>query len=227
MRPARTAVLILFAVAVASQPARATDLVDGVVAVVGEQPIMMTSVQFETEVRTVLAGGARGVNQGPLRADCEVLEALIDRAAVLQAAEGEIVGVGEQVSRQVEIFLDSFERVEDLTRWLGRWHVNEADLRIHFAAQLRAETFAAARARTTTLVTERDVREAYDAADPRWQGVPFEDVAATLREELLAAAMGRQRRVWIDSVRQRQGVRYTDLGRERLHCGGDTAGELR
>lgn len=160
---------------------RATDLVDGVVAVVGEQPIMLSSVLFEAEVRTVLSGGAREVNLGPPRPDCAVLEELVDRAAVLQEAEGEIIGVDEQVARQLEEFLDSFERVEDLTRWLGRWRVGSAELRAHFASQLRAETFAAA--------------------------VPHRS------------------RDWIDAVRERQGVRYTDLGRDRLNCGDVTAAE--
>jgi len=223
---APAAVLALTVLAAAPSPARAPALVDGVVAVVGEQPIMMSSVVFEAEVRTVLSGGDRQVNLGPPRPDCGVLEALIDRAAVLQEAEGEIVGVDEQVNRKLEVFLDSFERVEDLTRWLGRWNIGSAELRTHLVTQIRAENFAAARARTTTLVTERDVREAYDAADPRWEGVPFDEAAEVLREQLLAEAVQQQSRAWIDAVRARQGVRYTDLGRDRLQCGGEPAGAV-
>lgn len=172
---------VLLGLLAAPGAGRATDLVDGVVAVVGEQPIMLSSVLFETEVRTVLSGGARGVNLGPPRVDCGVLEDLVDRAAVLQEAEGEIIGVDEQVARQLETFLDSFERVEDLTRWLARWRIGSAELRTHFASQLRAETFA--------------------------------------------AAVPQRSRDWIDAVRERLGVRYTDLGRDRLECGAPTAPE--
>jgi len=156
------------------QPGRATDLVDGVVAVVGEQPIMLSSVIFEAEVRAVLGGGAREVNLGPPQADCADLEVLVDRVAVLQEAKGEIIGVDEQVNRKLEAFLDSFERIEDLTRWLGRWRIGSAELHTHFGTQLRAESFV--------------------------------------------AAVPQQSRAWIDAVRERQGVRYTDLGRERLQC---------
>ncbi len=181
--PTRGALLVsaLLISLAAPRAGHATDLVDGVVAVVGEQPIMLSSVLFETEVRAVLSGGAREVNLGPPRPDCAVLEGLIDRAAVLQEAEGEIIGVDEQVARQLEDFLDRFERVEDLTRWLARWSIGSAELGAHFGSQLRAETYA--------------------------------------------GAVPQRSRDWIDSVRERQGVRYTDLGRDRLKCGDLAAPE--
>ena len=76
------------------------DVVDGVVAVVGDQPVMLSSVVFEHEVRTVMDGGGRLVNLGPPQLDCGVFADVIERTLVLQQAEGEILGVDEEANWQ-------------------------------------------------------------------------------------------------------------------------------
>ena len=198
--------------------ALASDLVDGVVAVVGDQPVMLSSVVFEHEVQTVLASGGREVNLGPPQLDCAVFEAVIERALVLQQAEGQILGVEEEANWQMEQFLDRFERVEDLTRWLGRWHIGTSELRAYFVTRVRADSLATAHAEATTRLSEREVLDAYHADTSRWDGVTFEAAAETIRAELWGARLEEQRRRWIVGLRDRLGVRSTDLGAGIIDC---------
>jgi len=200
-------------------PARATDLVDGVVAVVGDQPIMLSAVVFEHEVLTVLDGGGREVNLGPPQLDCAVFETVVDRTLVLQQADGAILGVDEEANWQMERFLDRFERVEDLTRWLGRWHIGTAELRAYFVSRVRADSLALARAETTTRLSEREVLDAYRSDPGRWAGAAFESVADDIRAELWRERLEEQRRRWIAGLRERHGVRSTELGTRLVDCG--------
>lgn len=205
--------LILLVAAALVGPARASDVVDGVVAVVGDQPLMLSTVLFEQEVRSVQAEGGRSVNLGPPRPDPAVLEAMIDHTLVLQEAEGEIIGVTEEANWQLQLLLDRFERREDLTRWLDRWSIGTAELRAYFVAEVRVDVYATARAETTTRLSDREVREAYTADPDRWGGAPFEQVEQDIRAELWSTRLATQRQQWLETVRQRRGARYTDLGK--------------
>jgi len=198
-----------------------------VVAVVGDQPIMLSAVVFEHEVHTVLAGGGREVNLGPPQLTCAVFEDVIERTLVLQQAEGEMLGVDEAANWQMERFLDRFERVEDLTRWLGRWHIGTAELRAYFVSRVRAESFATGRAEATTRLSEREVLDAYHSDPGRWGHVAFDDVAEDIRAELWSARLGEQRQRWIAGLRERFGVRSTDLGTRLIDCGPATDGAAR
>ncbi len=201
-------------------PAYAQDVADGVVAVVGEQPLMLSTVLFEVEVRTVLEHGGRQVNLGPPAADCAVLTALVERTLLLQEAEGELLAVDEEVNRRLEGFIDAFERVEDLTRWLGRWSIGTAELRTHFSAELRADTFAQHRAESTTRISEREVVEAWQAAPDRWEGMAPEEAYVILEAQLWRDRIEAQRRSLVTALRGQRGVRLTDLGRGLFDCTG-------
>jgi hypothetical protein len=225
-RCAALASAALIAVVAGPQPARAQDVADGVVAVIGDRPLMLSAVLFEVEVRTVLDSGGRLVNLGPPAPDCDVLEALVVRTLLLQEAEGEQLAVDEEVNRRLEVFIDAFERVEDLTRWLGRWSIGTAELRTHFTAELRADTFAQLRAEAITRVSEREVVEAWQDGGERWDGVPLEQAAPVLEQELWQARMDGQQRSLVDAIREQRGVRYTDLGRSLFEC-EQTAVEVR
>lgn len=196
----------------------ASDVVDGVVAVVGDQPVMLSSVVFEHEVRTVMDGGGRLVNLGPPQLDCGVFADVIERTLVLQQAEGEILGVDEEANWQMEQFLDRFERVEDLTRWLGRWHIGTSELQAYFVTRVRAASFATARAEATTRLSERELLDAYHDDPARWAGASFDDAAEAIRAELWSARLDEQRQRWIVGLRDRYGVRSTDLGAGLIDC---------
>lgn len=209
-------IALTVAVSLAAGAARALEVTDAVVAVVGDQPLMLSDVQFETEVRMVRSVGGAGVNLGPPKLDAAVLEALIDRAVVLQEAGGEDLGVDEEVQRALEEYLDRFDRIEDLTRWLGRWKIGTAELRTHFAGEIRARTFVELRMAAATRVSDREVIDAYRADQEHYQELSPEEAQSAIREALWRQRHDEQYARWLGGLRKKRGVRYTDIGRERF-----------
>ena len=197
-------------------PAWGQAVVDGVVAVAGEHPLMLSEVQFEAEIQRVFNEGARQVNLGPSVADAAVLDALIDRSLLLQEATAEVINVDDEVSRRLKDFLDRFDRVEDLTRWLGRWKIGTAELTAHFVEEMRAHTYAELRLLSSTRVSERDLNQRFDAEDERWQGIVVEEARDTLRYEIWQERYDTAYRQWLDTIREKRGVRLTALGRSQL-----------
>ncbi len=219
--PARRAIVVALCVALGAAlgqagAARAQAVVDGVVAVAGERPLMLSDVQFEAEIQRVMREGARQVNLGPSVADAAVLELLIDRSLLLQESTAEVINVDEEVSRRLEDFLDRFDRVEDLTRWLGRWKIGTSELTAHFAEEMRARTYAELRLLSSTRVSDRELEQGFDAEDERWQGVAEEEARETLRYEMWHGRYDAAYTQWLTTIREKRGVRITDLGRSQL-----------
>jgi hypothetical protein len=213
----RTGLAVLVVTAsLAAGAARALEVTDAVVAVVGDQPLMLSDVQFETEVGMVRDAGGAGVNLGPPKLDVSVLESLIDRAVVLQEVGGEDLGVDEEVQRSLEEFLDRFDRIEDLTRWLGRWKIGTAELRTHFADEIRARTYIELRMAAATRVSDREVIEAYRTDQEHYQELSPAEAQAAIREALWQQRHDEQYARWLSGLRKKRGVRYTDIGRERF-----------
>lgn len=208
----RTTALLAILLAVPPCSARAQDVVDGVVAVAGERPLMWSDVLFDAEVRSVDRSGGREVNLGPTRPDREVLEAAIERTLVLQEMGAEILASEESINRRLEQFLDRFERVEDLTRWLNRWRISTRELRTYFGEHLRATEYTERRLSSAIRLADGEVLGAYTAAPERWGGRPYSEVEAEIRTELWSQRYREQRRLWLDSLREKRGVRYTELG---------------
>jgi hypothetical protein len=126
---------------------------------------------------------------------------------------GEVLASEEAVNRRLEAFLDRFEEVEDLTRWLQRWRISTRELRAHFGEDLRASTYAERRLSRAIRLADKEVREAYVRDPERWAGQSFAEVEETLRLELWDQRYEEQWRRWMDGIREKRGVRYTELGR--------------
>ncbi len=213
------ALVALGAVALVGAPSAAAvaqDVVDGVVAVVGEQPLTLGDVQFEAEVQATLEHGGRWMHEHQPQASPEILELLVERSLLLQEAGNQPLAVDEEVLERLETFLDRFERLEDLTAWLARWTIGTVELRAHFEADIRAREFAQMRLGPAIRLSEREILESYRAQPERWQGVALEEAAPIIRAELMRARFDEHYRSWIDDIRQRRGVRITALGRMKL-----------
>jgi len=194
-------------------PVRAQDVVEGVVAVAGERPLMWSDVLFEAELRRIEESGGRLVNLEPTRPDAAVVEAVVERELILQEVGAEVLASEEAVNRRLEEFLDRFEEVEDLTRWLQRWRISTRELRAHFSEELRAASFGEAQLSRAIRLADSEVREAYVRDGARWAGQSFADAEPLIRQELWEQRYEEQRRRWMDGIREKRGVRYTELGR--------------
>ncbi len=204
---------ILLAAVAFARPVSAQDVVDGVVAVAGERPLMWSDVLFEAELRRIEESGGRLVNLEPTEPDRAVIEAVIERELILQEVGGEVLASEEAVNRRLEAFLDRFEEVEDLTRWLQRWRISTRELRAHFGEELRASTYAERRLSRAIRLADNEVREAFVRDPERWVGQSFAEVEETIRLELWDQRYHEQWRRWMDGIREKRGVRYTELGR--------------
>ncbi len=192
--------------------ARGQDVVDGVVAVAGERPLMWSDVLFDAEVRSVDRSGGLEVNLRPTHPDRQTLEAAIERVLVLQEMGAEILASEESINRRLEQFLDRFERVEDLTRWLNRWRISTRELRAYFGEDIRVLEYTERRLSSAIRLADGEVHGAFTADPGRWGGRPFAEVEAEIRAELWQQRYEEQRRAWLDSLREKRGVRYTELG---------------
>jgi hypothetical protein len=193
MRSSRagTLVLALVPVAAAAQGPTAVrvEIVERVVAVVDERPLLLS------DLRALMA--VRGLGEA------EALEAAIDeRLMHLEAArlpQAEVTP--EEEDRALALLLETRPRLRD--------EVREPDLRRLLRRQLAILKYVEFRFRPQVRVSDDEVRRAWSqeqAGDPA--GLALEDAQEQIRSRLERRALDERIEAWVKELRARADVRY-------------------
>lgn len=194
MRSRVTLCLALLAVAspgAAAETGSHADIVERILAVVDERPLLLSGVRA---VETV-----RGLDRGP------ALEASIDeRLMHAEAARLPQAAVSDQeVERALEALLETRPGLEarvprsELRRLIRRQAVILRYVEFRFRPQIR--------------ITEEALRAAWNEdyrGEP--EGPPFEEAVPQLRARLERRALDRRIEGWVRDLRERAEVRYVD-----------------
>ena len=185
------ALLALLACGLGTSAARAADLVDRIVAVVDERPLLLSSVRAVEELR--------GLERGP------ALEEAIDERLMFQEAarlpQTEVTGDEEEAA--LRSLLGTRPEVE--TR------VPPADLRRLLRRQLAILKYIDFRFRPQIRITEDALRQAWNEDfQGAPQGPPFEEAAPELRARLEREELDRRIESWVRDLRERAEVRYVE-----------------
>jgi hypothetical protein len=166
----------------------AADVVERVVAVVGDDPVLLSEVR--------LLSALRGVDEGA------ATEALVDERLMLREASRlpQAAAGPEEVER---LRADLLARQPDA----GRWPPYALAERIRREATVLK--FVEFRFRPQVRLSEEDVRAAYEQAYGGDPAAPrFEDAAASLRDGLARAGLARRIEEWVRELRAGATVRY-------------------
>ena len=192
MRSRRVAALVLALVpvapAAAQGPAR-TEVVERIVAVVDERPLLLS------DLRALMA--VRGLAEG------EALEAVIDeRLMQLEASRLPQADVSpEEEDRALSLLLE--------TRKHLRAEAPEADLRRLLRRQLVILKYVEFRFRPQVRVGDDEVRKAWEEEQAgRPAGSALEDAQELIRARLERRALDERIEAWVRELRARSDVRY-------------------
>jgi hypothetical protein len=186
----------------------AAQTVDCLVAVVNGQAVTLTDLQVAQEFG-LFEAGSKPASGDPRLA---VLEALIDRTVVLDAAR-EPVTVG---SPDIEAALAAVKKAMGEAAFqagLKKFGLREADLRPYLESRIRFEKVIATRFSATTPVSRGDVekyyRDVYTAAQ-KARGLapsPLADVRDGIESQLRAASRAEKIAEWVRSLRAQARIR--------------------
>ncbi|WP_233262098.1 hypothetical protein [Vitiosangium sp. GDMCC 1.1324] len=173
----------------ASQGAAAAEgrVIDRVVAVIGNQVLTLSELEFETRVALVQRGGVRAaearLDEQTLRGALELAinqRLLVAGADRLQAFAAE----RSEVEARLKVFRERFEDETALLAFLAR---HDADLEQLFAVLergVRAERILDSRCRLRAQVSEAETRRYWEEHKAALGG-PYESVREALKEKLI------------------------------------------
>jgi len=185
------ALLLAAAPAASDQPVPAAVLVERILAVVDERPLLLSSVRAVEEVR--------GLDRE------QALEEAIDERLMFQGAtqlpQAEVTGEEEQ--QALQSLLATRPEIEA--------RVPRSDLQRLLRRQLAILKYIEFRFRPQVRVSDEALREAWNE-DVRGQpeGPPFEEAAPELRARLERRELDRRIESWVRDLRGRAQVRYVE-----------------
>jgi len=187
-------VLLLAPVDLGASPPRADttpEIVDRILAVVDERPLLLSTVRALEVVR--------GLDVG------EALEAAIDERLMFQEASRlpQAQVTAEDEERALESFRQGRPGIEA--------RVPEAELRRLLRRRLTILKYVDFRFRPQISIADDALRDAWNAdfqGEP--EGPAFEESAPALRERLAREELDRRIEAWVSDLRERAEVRYVD-----------------
>ena len=180
-------------------------LVDRLVAVVNDDPILLSDVRrvIGLEMVELLPGESRR------QLERRVLDGLIDQRMRLHEIERHNFAPlpPAEIDRQVERIGSAFETPEDLARQLDRLGLDEDGLRQLVARQLKVLVYVEQRLGPRIFVRLEDINTYYDdvlvpeMADQGLEPPPLEEVRDQIRDLLREKQLNREIEAWTEELR--------------------------
>ncbi|QRK05800.1 hypothetical protein JQX13_37515 [Archangium violaceum] len=167
-------------------------IIDRVVAVIGNQVLTLSELEFETRVALVQRGGVRAaeasLDEQTLRGALELAinqRLLVAGADRLQAFPAE----RSEVDARLKIFRERFEDEPSLLAFLARHDADLEQLTAVLERGVRAERILDSRIRLRAQVSESETRRYWEEHKGTLGG-PYESVRDALRERLMRERYG-------------------------------------
>lgn len=205
----RSITFLLLALAFATRPGPLADeallLVDRIVAVVDEDPILLSDIR-----RAVAFGLVEAIpGEDPTRRDRRVLDGLIDQRLRLHEVERHDFSPipPEEVDRQVERIRAGFDDPAELRRNLERLGLNDDGLALLVARQLRVLIYVEKRLGPRVFIRTEDIRAYYDdvltpeMARRGQEPPPLVEVREGIRDILYEKEINAEIDAWTEELR--------------------------
>lgn len=190
-------------------PAAGGRVIERVVAVIGNQVLTLSELEFETRVMLVQRGGVRAaevsLDEQTLRGALELAinqRLLVEGADRLQAFQAE----RSEVEARLRAFRERFEDETALLAFLARHDADLEQLTAVLERGVRAERILDSRIRLRAQVSEAEVRRYWEAHKGTLGG-PYEAVRDTLKERLFRERYGQLAKDEFKQVRDSARIR--------------------
>lgn len=223
------AALLLLAAPDAPTPAAQPEsrVLDRVVAIVEQQPLLLSELEFEARVALIQQGGTNAAT-APLGEEdlAAALEWAIDqRLALAEADRLRVFLVDEaKVQEAIRAFQARFRSPREAEAFLLAQEATPAELAAVLRRDLRVSQFINSKVRLSARVTSEDLRRYYAAHAADFGGQPFESVRETIRALLTRDRYRALARKQLEELRARADVRtVAAFGHGAASPSGDAA----
>lgn len=173
-------------------------LVDGIVATVDGDPVLLSEVMMERDFE-LLKGSGQTVDLPGL------LDLYINRLLILKELE-DVGGFRLDQGQEEEAFGEYLRNLggkEVFSGKLEKWGVSGEEIAGRFRRALLASFYAESRIRFLVKVLPSDIEKAY-AEDPgKWGGRTVIEVWEEIRDELVQESFAQEKERWLKSLRDR------------------------
>ena len=188
------------------------EIVDGVVATVGEKVITLSEVMAEAKIVKISHSKKRSVSL-PIEVSysAEILDQMINRELVYLEAK-KVRAVLEDVDLLDEMldFEEKFQSQTHFYDFLEREGLKVEDMAERFLKKRVGMKYVAKRLSLTATVSKKEVEDYY--RDNRaYEGVEMKDAEAEIKEILMKEKMKRSLDEWLSTLRKRGKVQYVKL----------------
>ncbi|MGZ4787314.1 MAG: hypothetical protein ACXVZX_02270 [Terriglobales bacterium] len=206
---------ITLCVLLAQVPARASEVIDRIIAIVNNTPVLLSEWDEAWRCEALLAGRTPESYSGTEQQD--IFNRLVDQELLRQQMRGYMlpaVSDNDLAAREKEVRAQ-LEGSDD-ARWrtiLRGAGVSEEELRYHMRRQMELERFIDIRFRAGIRVEDRAVTRYYrdeflpELRKAGGKEVPLDDVAGKIREILVQQRIAEQLSSWIQALREQAEIR--------------------
>ncbi len=195
MRSASTTAVVLFALAAQGE------IVDRVVATVGNQVITQSEIVRQTRIAAFLNGEPVDLSAASRRKTAEriIEQELIAKEALLSQYPRPEIWEAEKMVKENRDAKSLSEEQWQLE--MKRYGITEAELVKHFEMQLQTLRFTDYRFRPAVQINESDVREYHAQKFKGQTAPPFEDAREALERELIDKRVDESLDKWLKEAR--------------------------
>jgi hypothetical protein len=209
-----SACLLLF---LAVLPLRAGEVVDRIIAVINNAPLLLSDWDEALRCEALLAGRTPQSFTEEERKD--VFDRLVDQELIRQQMRGYIATpiTDAALQQRLQETKQQLAGATDETHWRGllsQSGVTEAELLDRLRTQLEIEGFVEARFRPGMRIDDRSVSKYYrDQFLPALHNagqkdVPLSEVSDKIREILIQQRLGEQLTAWLQTLREQAEIRF-------------------
>jgi len=179
-------------------PSQEWVLVDGIAAIVENDPVLWSDIALEEDFGLLRTPGEGG--KFP-----ELLNLYINRLLILKERE-DIGGFRleeEQAEGAFAEYLENLGGQEAFNTKLETWGVGEEEVVGRFKQALLASLYAESRIRFLVKVLPSDIEKAYEEDPGRWGNVGVFEAWDDIRDELVQKSFAQEKERWLKSLRNR------------------------
>jgi len=176
-------------------------LLDGVIAVIEDEPVLLSDVMMEHDLGLLEpAGGERDV--------AALLTPYLNRLVIIREAEetGSFSLASGQIQGAYRGYLSRFENDEAFEDKLRQWGIDEQEVIRRLIRALTVSLYTESRIQFFIGVLPSEIEAAYQEDPDRWGGRELFEVWNEIRESLQEQAFAKERTRWLDTLWERYEV---------------------
>ena len=181
-------------------------LLDGVIAVIEEEPVLLSDVMMEHDLGLLEpASGEKDIKA--------LLIPYLNRLVIIREAEevGSFNLASGQIQGAYKGYLSRFENDWAFETKLEQWGIDEKEVIRRLVRALTVSLYTESRIQFFIGVLPSEIEETYQKDPERWGGRELFEVWNEIRESLQEQAFARERTRWLDTLWERYRVELLEV----------------